>query len=138
VVIIREIKGAYGMRDNVYSILAENDKYIFNNSHPLSKSVIETKLSCTIRGTKISSGYTEQYIDENGKCTMLKREDGSVMNVYCEPQKLNTFEEILDKDMLKHIHKAYELGTINKTQFRHLTDYKTKITERYFENRDIN
>ena len=137
VVIVREIKGAYGMRDNVYSILAENDKYIFNNSHPLSKSVIETKLSCTIRGTKIDSGYTEQYIDENGKCTLLKREDGSVMNVYCEPQNLNTFEEILDEDMLKHIHKAYELGTINKTQFRHLTDYKTKITERYFENRDI-
>lgn len=137
VIIVREIKGAYGMRDNVYSILSSSDnQYVFANDHPLSKSVIDTKLSCTVRGSNINiTDFVAQYINENGKCTLLKRDDGSVVSTYCEPQALNTFEDILDTDISQHIQKAYELGSINKTQFRHLSDYATRITERYFENR---
>jgi hypothetical protein len=137
VIIVREIKGAYGMRDNVYSVLSPgNDQHVFDNKHPLSRSVIDTKLSCTIRGLgKCTNDFTAQYIDENGKCTLLRRSDGSIISTYCEPQIIDTFEDILDEDMLQHIHKAYELKSINKTQFRHLTDYRTRITERYFENK---
>lgn len=136
-IIVREVKGAYGMRDNTYSILSPGDgQHVFDSKHPVSRSVINTKLSCTIRGTGIHvDNPVAQYIDENGKCTLLRCSDGLTVDVYCEPQAIDTFENILDDDMLQHIRKAYELKSISKTQFRHLTDYRVKITERYFENK---
>lgn len=122
ILLVQEIQGAYGMRGNVYSLISHNGKFIFNNDHPLCKSVIETKLKYTVRGVKHKK--SAQYIDENGKSLP-----------YCEPSEIETYEEILSSEMKRYINDAYELNTINKTQFKHLTDYKTRIIERYFENK---
>lgn len=122
VLLVQEIQGAYGMRGNVYSLISQNNNFIFNNNHPLCKSVIETKLKYTVRGAKPPKAA--QYIDENGKSLP-----------YCEPSEMGTYEEILSSEMKKYIYDAYELNTINKTQFKHLTHYKTRIIERYFENK---
>lgn len=122
VLLVQEVQGAYGMRDNVYSLISHDGKFIFDNAHILCKSVIETKLKYTVRGVKQKK--PRQYIDENGKSLP-----------YCEPSENEVYEEVLSSEMLKHIVNAYKLGTINKTQFRHLTNYKTRIIERYFENK---
>jgi hypothetical protein len=122
VLLVQEIQGAYGMRGNVYSVISYNNNCVFENNHLLCKSVIETKLRCTIRGVKQKQKI--QYIDENGKSLP-----------YCEPYEMDTYNEILSETMLIYINNAYELETINKTQFKHLTNYKTRITERYFENK---
>jgi len=122
ILLVQEIQGAYGMRGNVYSLISCNNNFIFNNDHLLCKSVIETKLRCTIRGAKREKAV--QYIDENGKALP-----------YCEPSEMDTYEEILSDDMIKYVNDAYVLGIINKTQFKHLTNYKTRIIERYFENK---
>jgi hypothetical protein len=122
VLLVQEVQGAYGMRDNVYSLISHGGKFIFDNTHILCKSVIETKLRYTVRGVKHKKA--RQYIDENGKSLP-----------YCEPSENELYEEVLSSEMLKHIVNAYELGTINKTQFKHFTNYKTRIIERYFENK---
>ncbi|MDB5428862.1 MAG: hypothetical protein JWR43_2837 [Phenylobacterium sp.] len=100
IILIKHSKMLYHELDVSYELVVRNDGIVFDYQEPFFSSIVEAKSErCSYSEEPDLQGVVVQYINEKGKCGMVKTKDGYM--VRCSSRPLNLPCEKFDGSVIR-------------------------------------